>query len=113
MTKLIYEPRDLVTEVLVGTNEETNLKLVRRNIYDEDAYENEADSKDGLLVRVEEPVDGAPSNDRITSYQYDCRNRQVAVMTNDGTNSFRDETEYDNQDRPTSQTGYPSDEWVR
>jgi RHS repeat-associated protein len=103
ITTRTYDPRDLVTDEKMGTDE-TSLLVVRVNVYDQDAYSDESDSKDGLLVGVGEPVDGTGTNNRITKYRYDCRNRRTTVLRDDDT--LRNETAYDNLDRPTVQSSY-------
>jgi len=101
--KRIFDVRDLVTAVLVGTVEGTssNLLTVVENIYDEGAG-----GGDGLLTQTRAPVDATSGNDRVVDFTYDYRGNQLTRDTDDGTRLLISVTEYDNLNRPTQVTDY-------
>jgi RHS repeat-associated protein len=95
ITKTDYDARSLVTQVSVGTDDSSgssnNMKPVTINHYD-----NDTDQKNGLLTQVRQPVDDTASNDRVTNYAYDWRNR---LLSTSGENGFFQLNYYDNLDR--------------
>lgn len=101
--KRIYDVRDLVTAVLVGTVEgaSPNLLTVIENIYDEGSG-----GGDGLLTQTRAPVDATSGNDRVVDFTYDYRGNQLTRDTDDGTRLLISVTEYDNLNRPTQVTDY-------
>lgn len=101
--KRIFDVRDLVTSVLVGTVEGTssNLLTVVENIYDEGSG-----GGDGLLTQTRAPVDATSGNDRVVDFTYDYRGNQLTRDTDDGTRLLISVTEYDNLNRPVQVTDY-------
>lgn len=93
ITATVYDVRNLVTQVSIGTNDgigTSNMQSVTVNEYD-----NGADQGNSLLTTVTHVIDGG-ANDRITHYIYDWRNRQQFI---NGENGFFQQNYYDNLDR--------------
>jgi YD repeat-containing protein len=105
ITRTTYDPRGLVTGVYVGTNDAgasasdptnggtggNNLVQVTGQVYD-----GGSSGGDGNLTQRTDFVDATGTNDRVTSYGYDWRNRRVSV---DGELDYFVERSYDNLGR--------------
>ncbi|OYV91752.1 MAG: hypothetical protein B7Z73_05335 [Planctomycetia bacterium 21-64-5] len=88
ITRTVFDPRSLPLSLWVGTNDNgatdtdptgggapgNNMVAVQINQYD-----SGASSGDGNLTLQTLPVDGNSANDRLTTFLYDWRNRQVQI----------------------------------
>ncbi|WP_146561198.1 RHS repeat domain-containing protein [Posidoniimonas corsicana] len=106
ITRTVYDPRGLVLESWVGTNDtgggSDNMRKVAVNTYDTDAYGSGSSSLDGLLTKTTQPVDDTPGNDRVVEYVYDWRDRQTTTVTTDGASTFYAVATLDNLGRATT-----------
>ena len=112
ITRTVYNIRGLVEEVWVGTNDHgatdsnpggsgaNNMKQVSGFEYD-----GGSDGGDGNLTEETKYVNA--SDTRVTSYEYDYRNRRIVT---DGAEDFYEEYDYDNLDRLTVTSQYDTDE---
>ncbi len=105
ITAKVFDPRGKVTGVFVGTNaagasagdptgggaKGNNMVQVTGNVYD-----GGASGGDGNLTETTDYVDATGLNDRVTSFVFDWRDRQVAI---DGELEFNLSVTYDNLDR--------------
>lgn len=78
----------------LGTS--AGLVVTRANQYDDN----------GNLTRMTLPVNTITSNDRVTDYRYDWRNRRTETETNDGTYTLIAKVAYDNRDLLLEETRY-------
>jgi hypothetical protein len=86
ITRVVHDARNLVLSVYVGTNDTgatdgdptgggamgNNMVAVQVNVYDVGSG-----GADGNLTSQTVPVDNSTSDNRVTSFQYDWRNRQT------------------------------------
>ncbi len=105
ITAKVFDPRGLVLGIFVGTNATgatssdptgggapgNNMVQVTGNVYD-----GGSSGGDGNLTEKTAFVDATGENDRVTSYIYDFRDRQIGI---DGELEFYQVTVYDNLDR--------------
>ncbi len=105
ITAKVFDPRGLVTGIFIGTNAigatasdptgggapGNNMVQVTGNVYD-----GGSSGGDGNLTEKTAFVDATGENDRVTSYIYDFRDRQIGI---DGELEYYLETTYDNLDR--------------
>ena len=111
----VYDVRGLVIAQWTGTNDAgatdddpsgggaagNNMVAVMLNEYDGGSA-----GGDGNLTQSKAPVDANSATDRVTTFAYDFRDRQVRAEQDDGTRLLISVTEYDNLDRPIQLTGY-------
>ncbi len=114
ISRSVYNVRGLTTENWIGTNDNgfaspnfdssgtNNLVKVTSMEYDDGN-----DKGDGNLTQLTQHVDGNSSNDRVTVYEYDFRDRQTIV---DGPLNFYQKATYDNVNRVTVTEQYDDDE---
>jgi hypothetical protein len=107
ITRTVFDVRGQATKVYVGTNDTgatdsdptgggasgNNMVLVTEREYD-----SGAGGGDGNLSKETENVDSNATNNRVTTFGYDWRNRQTAI---DGEVDFYEEDVLDNLDRVT------------
>lgn len=113
--RVVYDCRGLAISNWVGTDdrgatdadptgggaEGNNMRPVSSAVYD-----GGDDGGDGNLTEWTLPVNASATNDRVTGYGYDFRNRRDRVTTTDGVNVWVATTVYDNLDRAVENTTY-------
>lgn len=120
ITRTVYDPRGLVLEEWVGTNDagatpgdpsgggadpDNNMVHVLANQYD-----GGLSGGPGYLTKETRPADATPTNNQVVDHEYDFRGRRVRSTTADGTTTLLTTFAYDNLDRRTSLTGYHTSE---
>lgn len=117
--RLVYDPRGLVLEKWVGTNDMgatdddpsgdgaagNNMRCVEINTWDDGGS-----GQPGSIIEQRRPVNNTPGDDLVTTYEYDLRRRQIKASTHDGRFLLIDVTSWDNLDQPLSTTRYKN--WV-
>lgn len=117
ISRLTFDARGLRTAVWVGTDDSgatnsdpsgggsggNNMKPTWRGQYDDGLA-----GGDGNLTEVTLPISDDSGEDRLTSYVYDFRNRQIQEQSNDGATAYFTTFEYDNLNRGLSQSRYHS-----
>jgi len=107
ITRTLYDPRGLPLSIWVGTNDYgatdadpsgggnpyNNMVAVQIQQYD-----GGADGGDGNLTLQTLPADANSANDRVTTFAYDWRNRQVSIQ---GPLDFYQANTFDTLDRLT------------
>ena len=119
ITRTVFDVRGLTLETFVGTDDAgatdddptgaaagpaaagNNMVLTLENVYDDGA-----DGGDGNLTSTIAPVDDDSGHDRVTSYEYDFRNRQISKSAPEL--SFAAQI-YDNLDHIIESTSYVGD----
>jgi len=103
ITRTTFDARGLTLTQWEGTNDNgfattnfeasgtSNLVTVRSHVYDEGS-----DGGDGNLTELRLPVDSTLGNDRVTTFEYDWRNRQETVNAPENAYNI---SYYDNLDR--------------
>jgi len=115
ITRTVYDVRDQVISQWVGTNDTgatdsdptgggaagNNMKAVVLLEYDDGTA-----GGDGNLTEETLPVDDTSTNNRITTYAYDFRDRRDTTTQTDGTTVWITKATYDNLDRVTASVRY-------
>jgi RHS repeat-associated protein len=107
--RMVYDSRGLVISNWTGTDDNgataadptgggatgNNMQMTSAQEYD-----GGESGGDGNLTQVTQPVDDDSANDRITTFDYDYRDRRDTITTTDGITTWNTETTYDNLNRP-------------
>jgi RHS repeat-associated protein len=105
----VYDSRGLVVSNWMGTDDNgataadptgggatgNNMQMTSAQEYDDGES-----GGDGNITQLTQPVDDDSANDRITTFDYDYRDRRDALTTTDGTTTWNTTTTYDNLNRP-------------
>jgi len=111
--RLVYEAQGLVAQAWTGTNDTgatatdpagggnpaNNMRQTEERYY----------AGGGLLTHLRLKVDATASNDRVTDFTYDNRDRLLTeIISDDGTRRLKTTLGYDNQDRVIQRDGHSS-----
>jgi hypothetical protein len=115
ITRTVYDSRGLKLAVWIGLNDTgatssdpsgggaagNDMRLVWQGQYDDGNA-----GEDGNLTLVTQPVNDDSALDRITSMEYDFRDRRVSTTQNDGVRDYITTQEYDNLDHVIEMARY-------
>ncbi len=118
INRTVYNVRSLVVSTWVGTNDKgatdsdpTGGGATGNNMVQLTAvqYDNNSGGKNGLRTKLTQLVNATSTDDRVSEFAYDWRNRLINTITTDGTDEFHQKPTLDNLGRATKNETFRDD----
>ena len=118
INRTVYNVRSLVVSTWVGTNDKgatdsdptgggaTGNNMVQLTAIE---YDNNSGGKNGLRTKLTQLVNATSTDDRVSEFAYDWRNRLINTITTDGTDEFHQKPTLDNLGRATKNETFRDD----